>query len=86
MGPRIGAAFIQQLVMAYVVSMFVFFLNVSDTIGALQLTFWLWLGFLAMPLLNGVLWEKRTVSLYLFNIVYHFVALAAMALILGLWR
>ncbi len=79
-------AFLQQLVMAYVLAHFVYVWGASDVMGALQLAFWVWLGFIATVLLNGVLWEKRTVPLYLFNVAYHFVSLSAMAVILTMWK
>jgi hypothetical protein len=86
MMPQMVAAFVQQLVMAYVLAHFVIVWSVADLLGAATLAFWIWLGFIATVLLNGVLWEKRTVPLYLFNIVYHLVSLFAMTAILGLWR
>ena len=70
--------------MAFVLALFSF--GVSTAFDAVQLAFWIWLGFIVTTLLNGVLWEKRTVKLYLFNIVYHLVSLCVMALILGLWK
>jgi len=79
-------AFLQQLVMAYVLAHFVYMWGASDIISSLELAFWIWLGFIATVLLNGVLWEKRTVPLYLFNIVYHFVSLASMTIILAMWK
>lgn len=79
-------AFLQQLVMAYVLAHFVSAWGASDVSTALQLAFWLWLGFIATVLLNGVLWEKRTIPLYLFNITYHLVGVGAMTLVLALWK
>lgn len=78
-------AFVQQLVMAFVVANFAAAWGVSDVYGAFQLTFWLWLGLIATVLLNGVLWENKKVNLYLFGVIYHFVALYAITLIVGLW-
>ncbi len=78
-------AFLQQLVMAFVVANFAAAWGVSDAYSAFQLTFWLWLGFIATVLLNGVLWENKKVNLYLFGVIYHFVALYAITLIVGLW-
>ncbi len=79
-------AFLQQLVMAYILAHFVYVWDAFDVTSALTLAFWTWLGFIATVLLNGVLWEKRSVPLYLFNVAYHFGALAIMTLILALWR
>lgn len=81
-----GAAFLQQLVVAYVMSIFVYMAYATSIADALLLAFWLWLGFIATTLLNGVLWEKRTLPLYGFNVAYHFVSLAIIATILTLWQ
>ncbi len=86
MAPRIIAAFLQQLVMAFVVAHFVYLVSATDIVAAAVLAFWIWLGFIVTVLLNGVLWEKRTMNLYVFNIVYHFVALFVMTAILAMWR
>lgn len=78
-------AFLQQLVTAYVVSVVASLIGVSDTAGAVQLAGLLWLGLIATTLLNGVLWEKRTIPLYLFNIVYQLVSLTVITLIVAVW-
>lgn len=80
------AAFVQQLVVAYVLAIFVDLAYVLTVGEGLVLAFWLWLGFVAMTLLNGVLWEKRSLPLYAFNVAYHLGSLAIMAAILTLWR
>lgn len=79
-------AFLQQVVTAYVMAMFAIVFGVSDVATAVILGFLVWLGFIATTLLNGVLWEKRTMSLYLFNIAYHLVSLVVISLIVSLWR
>lgn len=81
----LALAFVQQLIVATVISMLAGALLVSNAAGALTLAFWLWLGFIATVQLNGVLWEKRTVNLYAFNIVYHFVVIAVITMIVTLW-
>ena len=86
MMPQMVAAFIQQLVMAFVLAHFALAWGATDLFGALQLAFWTWLGFIATVLLNGVLWEKRSVNLYLFNIVYHLAALIVMAVALAMFE
>jgi uncharacterized membrane protein len=82
--PRIVSAFIQQAVIAYVFALFAAIIHASTMMDALQLGFWSWV-IVAAVLLNGVLWEKRSVPLYLFNIVYHFVIMVAMSLVIVLW-
>lgn len=51
-----------------------------------QLTFWIWLGFYVTSLLAGVLWEGKSVQLYLFNVVYYFVSLLVTSLVVVLWQ
>ena len=50
-----------------------------------RITFLLWLGFIAMPLLNGVYFEKKSWTLYFINAGYHLVTLLVMAFIFTLW-
>ncbi len=79
-------AYLQQLVTSFLMALFSLMLGASDTFSSVLLAFLIWIGFIATTLLNGVLWEKRTVPLYLFNIAYQFVNLVVIALIVGLWR
>jgi|GEM_PF-232945 len=78
-------SFVQQIVTAFVVSMLANVVGVQNAMGAVMLAFWLWLGLIATTLFNGVLWEERKVSLYLFNITYQLVSLVVMTLIVGVW-
>jgi uncharacterized oligopeptide transporter (OPT) family protein len=84
--PQMVAAFVAQLVTAYVMAHFVMAWGVVGAWEAIQLAFWVWLGFIVTVLLNGVLWEKRTKELYLFNIAYHLASLIVMTLILTYWQ
>lgn len=65
-----GAAFLQQLVVAAVMSHIAYSLYVTSIVSAIMLAFLLWLGLIATTLLNGVLWEGRTKELYAFNVAY----------------
>lgn len=79
-------AFISLLVVGYVLAYLIAATGALDVMAAVLLAFWIWLGFIAMILLNGVLWEKRTLNLYLFNIVYHLVSLCLMAAVIAWWK
>lgn len=79
-------AYLQQLVTSFLMALFSLMLGASDAFSSVLLAFLIWIGFIATTFLNGVLWEKRSVPLYLFNIAYQFVSLAVIALIVGLWR
>jgi len=78
--------FISTVVVSYVLAHFVVLAGVADAWGALQLAFWLWLGFMVPVMLGQVLWEKKSWELFGFNAAYQLVVLALMAIILGLWR
>jgi hypothetical protein len=84
MAPQMLCAFLQQVVVAFVLGSLLANLSVADMAGAAMLAALVWLGFIATTLLNGVLWEKRTMNLYLFNIVYHLVSLILIAMVLTL--
>ena len=45
----------------------------------------IWLGFIATSILNTVLWEKRSWTLYAINVSHHLVGLALMGGILAAW-
>lgn len=79
------AAFVQQLVTAFVLAQFLGVTGVTDTADAMIIAFWIWLGFIVTVALNGVLWEKRAFDLYLFNITYHLANIQVMAIVLSMW-
>ena len=67
---------------AYVMNHFGIAWGVFDWIGAIELGFWCWAGFVAPPMLGIVLWEGKPVRLYLINALYWLVSFIAMALVL----
>ena len=86
MGKMYAIGFVGTLLMSYVLAHFVGMALVADISGALQLGFWLWLGFIATVLLGSVLYESRPWKLYFINAAHYLVALLVMAIILGLWK
>ena len=80
-----GVGFIGALVMAFVLAHLVFLMEATTLNDALDLGFWLWLGFIAPVQLGVVLWEGKSWKLYLINTSYYLVSLPAMASILALW-
>jgi hypothetical protein len=52
---------------------------------ALNLAFWLWLGFIATTQMGSVLWEGRPWRLYFINASFSFTAMLSMSLILVYW-
>ncbi len=73
---------LSSLIIAYVMSYFALAWGVFDWIGAVELGFWCWAGFVAPVLLSIVLWETKPFTLYLINAGYWLVSFIAMALIL----
>ena len=80
----IGA--VVTLLVSYVAAHFVLLLGVTTWQAAMQLGFWIWLGFLAPTLANGWLWEGKSLKLFAFNAVYALVNIQILVLILGLWH
>lgn len=74
------------IVTAYVLAHFVGYFSIVTVTGALQLAFWLWLGFIAATELNAVLFEKKPVALYAINVFHILVGLMVMSVILALWH
>jgi hypothetical protein len=76
--------FLASLVMAYVMAHFGVAWGVFDWLSAIELAFWLWLGFIVPAMLGIVLWEGKSFKLYAINVSYWLVAMIVMALILTL--
>ena len=85
MGKLYFANFIGTLVMAYVLSHFVDYAGATTVTGGMQAGFWAWLGFIATVLLGNILWEGKSLKLYLLNIGHYLIVLLAMGAILAVW-
>ena len=72
------AAMMIAWVMTYVNTAWGFY----DWIGALELGFWTWAGFVAPTMLGTVLWEQKPLKLYFINACFWLVAFLCMAQIL----
>lgn len=73
---------VANLVAAGILRMLLGGAGMTSVPNAARIGFLLWLGFVAPILLGSVLWEHRSVSLYLINAGYWLVALIAMSIIL----
>jgi len=78
--------FVVYIVMAFVLAHFIVYVGADTVSLALQLGFWVWLGFLAPTLMNSWLWEGKSLKLFAFNAAYALVMIEVMALVLGLWQ
>lgn len=74
--------FLSAFVMAYVLNHFGIAWGVFDWIGAMELAFWVWLGFQVPLLIGPALWEMRPWKLVAINAGYWFLTLNLASLIL----
>ena len=80
-----AGGFIATLLMSYIFAHFIDYAQASTIMEGIVAGLWIWLGFVATIMLNGVLWEGRPFKLYLLNVSYHLVTLAVMGAILAVW-
>jgi hypothetical protein len=85
------AGTITALVMAYVLAhdafvWGVFFGDSGTFMFALQLAFWIWLGYVATTQVGSVFWEGKSWKLFWLNTAQSLVSLIVMASILTLWK
>lgn len=73
------------LVMVFVLATFIDLTRTTTAMDAIQLGFWIWLGFIATVQLGIVLWESKPFKLFLLNTLHYLVILIVMSLILALW-
>lgn len=78
------AAFLASMVVAYVMSYFGIAWGVFDWLSAIELGFWLWIGFTAPAMLGSVLWDQKPLRLYFINALFWLVSFIVMAVILVL--
>jgi hypothetical protein len=75
-------ALLAGMLAAYVMDYFGQAYGVADVWGAIQLGFWSWLGFTAVPMLGMVLWEQKSVRYYAIVSGGWLVSLVVMSLVL----
>lgn len=71
-----------SMLAAYVMAYFGIAWGVYDWIGAMELGFWCWAGFVAPAMLGMVLWEGKSFKLYLITSLYWLLDLMVIAVIL----
>lgn len=85
-GTAMSLGFVMTFLTAWVLGWLFAALPMAGVMGALQMTFWVWLGF-TMPTLAGKwLWEGRSFNLFAFNAAYSFVSMLAMSLVIVFWN
>ncbi len=60
--------------------------SVSPVACGLTIAFWLWLGFIVTSSSMDVIWMKRSVKLWMFEMVSSLVSILAMGAIIGAWH
>jgi hypothetical protein len=83
---QLSIAFLSALLLVYILAHFIQYTKARTALDAIQTAFWLWLGFIATTQLATVVFEGRSLGLYLINISYQLVAGALAGIILALWR
>ena len=76
--------YVGAVVTAYVLSMLVDLTNATTVSAAMQVAFWIWLGFIATSFLGSVLFERRSWTYYGITAGYYLVNLLVMSAVLVL--
>jgi hypothetical protein len=85
-GPAYFGSFIASLVSAFVLALFFHWLHVQNLELGLLVALHVWLGFVAMVQLTGVLFMKQSMKLFAINTGYQLASYLAMGAILAVWR
>ncbi len=72
--------FLKEILTAYVLTLMIFSVGLGVITG-----FLVWLGFIATSSLSIVLWEKKSIRLYLLNNLYSLISLLVMSCIISNW-
>ena len=77
-----GAGYISSVVMAYVLAIFIQLNGAATPLAGAMTAFWAWLGFVATVTLGSVLWEGKSIQLWVLNAAHHLVGMAVMGAVL----
>ena len=80
------AAFVGNLVMAYIMTHFISYANATTVSMGLMTGFWIWLGFVATGTMMNYIFEGRPWRLFWINTGMQLVILAVTGAILAVWR
>lgn len=79
---KMVVAFVTQVVMAGVLSMFIV---PGDITTGLKVGILLWVGFVATVTLGSVLWKEKSWVLWALNNAYNVINISLMAIIIVVW-
>ncbi|MFH0887569.1 MAG: DUF1761 domain-containing protein [bacterium] len=77
--------FLATVLMSYILAQLVVFMHAISFSDGAKIGFWLWLGIVVPVLLGSVLWERKSIIVYLIDIGQYLVSLVLIGGILGLW-
>jgi len=77
--------FIATLLMSYILAQLVGFMHATSFSDGAKIGFWLWLGIVVPVLLGSVLWERKSIIVYLIDIGQYLASLVLMGGIFGTW-
>jgi hypothetical protein len=86
MGQALVAGFVTDLIMAFVLALFVGWYGAVDLWGGLVVGFLAWLGFVATVMAGSIFYERKPGELVAINLGYQLVTMLIMGAILGLWH
>lgn len=78
-------SFVATLIMAIVLFVCLEAFRVDRLIEALIVSFFLWLGFIAVVMLNMIFWESKSFRLYFINSTHYLTVMLVMGIILYLF-
>lgn len=78
-------SFAGSFVTAFVLKQFIDLFYIVNFFDAIQLGFWIWLGFVATTLINAVVFEGKSWKLFVINAGYQLGGLLLMSWILSYW-
>ena len=73
--------FLVALLMSWVIGIFVQSLDVITIAQALQLGFFIWLGFIVSTHFSGIIWAKKPFEAYLIDISFYLLSIIGAAII-----
>ncbi|MEK6964287.1 MAG: DUF1761 domain-containing protein [Nanoarchaeota archaeon] len=85
MGKSYALTFLGTIIMAFILSAIVKWVDAQTFGQGAAVAFWLWIGLILPVHLNSVLWEGKSWKLYWINVMYYLVTLIIMGGILASW-
>jgi len=82
MNLAVAGSFVLSLVMANILNYFITIMGLTEVLDALMLAFVLWIGFVATTTGINVLYQRKSVALFLVDAGFQLVIMLAFALIL----